>query len=956
MSGTRMNEFDEEPVDINTAGELKTKTAISKLRNELQLSSGEYEATEHFYHDNGLSGELTPLIDKCIPAYKRLIEDKIHATEWDTMKELGPYIAKEKTKLLETIVQFKIEKSKKIAATNNDEYSRQCSAAQPNQYIQLTNTYFYIKKNIVIALYNAARDYYKIILKNHEAKPAELAEKISSFNEKFKTIARIDPQTQTLSPLADAYKNYLHLTLTKNEFTHSFESSVDDVIKRCARTGNVLGQYADAFRCIQKRLNELNSREYVDPLMGTKISNSIFKPIAAPGEDTKASLLLYIPLATTTANLGSTLKSVVAGDAEQFTFSDTTRRLDDRINQAKGEFHTQLTVLQAYLQKVREDALKQLEADEKDFDYDRVCENIHAYSDLLREQHNLHGRIESSARTIHALLKQLEPKISAKTEFNRLASEHKLDTRVEVLEACVFDEDLDVKLQSIKDGLKATLRELAKQRDAVDQLVRESFDQDSMFQGQTFFCLHTEPLKKINAELSIINDSMRQVLSRIDEINEDQKSAGRLIEVFEIFKTCQDTIEQYSGKFTNNNLSLPHVQNATNDMLLPAINFYQEAHLSYRSLENEIKAEHTKILAARTHFMKSAKKEHYEILAACVDQILRQSNQQLQEAKDFVADSQKDTNLLLLCHLYVNALLNFHHWQSVRKITDTQRDIKSGSITYHLPSYIYDLVTIIKSETYAGWENNPELAKQMLEAFQIQAKKSSHNANVESFLAYLRNPINIEAPNNTEKLRTTLSDLTKICSSRHAELEPVIIRSHRLTTITPTPTYWEQHPILKKAIVGFFIGLAIVALTAIVIGIIIATHGVAAAAIVGAFNALAVTVGSAGAAAMVLTTMASGIVGMAAGIGAIIGAAQVTPASTTALTTKSNQTKPQFGTSGARVLSQLGFDHQPNSEDDDIDALSSQITRAPDAYFVAQTSDDDIALEDDSLSPRFDNP
>jgi hypothetical protein len=95
------------------------------------------------------------------------------------------------------------------------------------------------------------------------------------------------------------------------------------------------------------------------------------------------------------------------------------------------------------------------------------------------------------------------------------------------------------------------------------------------------------------------------------------------------------------------------------------------------------------------------------------------------------------------------------------------------------------------------------------------------------------------------------------------------------TNVTPltTPTFWERHPVFKKSLIGAAVGLAIVAVVAIIITALMFTGGAAAAPLVAFAGLLSQTLGLAGA---IVATVATGVtaIGASMGLGAAVGQGQ----------------------------------------------------------------------------------
>ncbi len=124
-----------------------------------------------------------------------------------------------------------------------------------------------VKKNILIAIYNAAREYFRDIWEDKE----KFEKNKEKFNAEFAGLVTINDKNE-LSPLTDA------LIQEKRAFTHenreeSFEVLIDEFIKRCADTRYT----GPAYVIVQRHLNLLNEQanyfNTIEPIYG--IANAV---------------------------------------------------------------------------------------------------------------------------------------------------------------------------------------------------------------------------------------------------------------------------------------------------------------------------------------------------------------------------------------------------------------------------------------------------------------------------------------------------------------------------------------------------------------------------------------------------------------------------------------------------------------------------------------------------------
>lgn len=138
--------------------------------------------------------------------------------------ELTDYIEKQVKHLTYRIIDAKDEQLDKFVSDHNSEYQKTISDNQLKAFMEDQNTFHYIRKNIMISLYNAACFIY-----NASKKRGKLTQHLEKFNDLFKDIARIDPLTLELSPFKNALESLEKLpylaNLSGNESLERFVNS-----------------------------------------------------------------------------------------------------------------------------------------------------------------------------------------------------------------------------------------------------------------------------------------------------------------------------------------------------------------------------------------------------------------------------------------------------------------------------------------------------------------------------------------------------------------------------------------------------------------------------------------------------------------------------------------------------------------------------------------------------------
>jgi hypothetical protein len=146
----------------------------------------------------------------------------------------------------------------------------------------------YIKTNIVIALYNAALNYYREIWAKYHDNHDALIEQIAQFNHLFADIAQVHPNFG-ISSFENAVERSQHLELINTITT--MEQLVNDLVIRCAREAN----NNSAFTHVKQQLNRFNQLSFLNPVSGLAEKSHFFDEIKAPLSTRAEGLLHGVP-------------------------------------------------------------------------------------------------------------------------------------------------------------------------------------------------------------------------------------------------------------------------------------------------------------------------------------------------------------------------------------------------------------------------------------------------------------------------------------------------------------------------------------------------------------------------------------------------------------------------------------------------------------------------------------
>jgi hypothetical protein len=148
----------------------------------------------------------------------------------------------------------------------------------------------YVKNNLIIALYNAARDYYLFIWQLAQKNPETLASNINNFNLQFAGVAAIGTNL-SLTNIDAAYLALQDFPLYDKESGASLEAIINDLIVRCADTQNDNAAYEH----IINRLNEFNQRPCLDPRSKVLMPGNFFAPLIVATDDRLIQSMHVVP-------------------------------------------------------------------------------------------------------------------------------------------------------------------------------------------------------------------------------------------------------------------------------------------------------------------------------------------------------------------------------------------------------------------------------------------------------------------------------------------------------------------------------------------------------------------------------------------------------------------------------------------------------------------------------------
>lgn len=360
-------------------------------------------------------------------------------------------------------------------------------------------------------------------------------------------------------------------------------------------------------------------------------------------------------------------------------------------------------------------------------------------------------------------------------------------------------------------------------------------------------------------------DRQRNLKDQLAELNKMQDGFNAVVKNEETYLQRQDNLRarvnnaitlifalDNAESFDADYLATPAVDPAVNlrDNLLSARRRYDNAHKRFKALPTP---DHLPNLEGNefTGDVREYVTEHKDGYDA-----------KYAAAKTGLQQHENNTNIVLICHTLANCIWNHDYWKDHIRPGDKTVTL-SGNNAPTIPQEMDDMSRILLEGQYADWTSNPETAKRLFLALQHDADSFSGNENIEKFFAFIRD-INADNPKDAYKaLITPIIDFDKNILPKSS----IIYQPDRFPNMKRS-TFFERHPVLKKALIGAVVGLAIIAAAAIVAGAIYASGPIGAGIIGGAIAGAA---GAVGGTAALWGILASGAAAFVAGT-SIIGA------------------------------------------------------------------------------------
>lgn len=857
-------------IDFLLAPDQHDDDIIKALCTSAALSEDEQQIAAHLLPDKNLRDELLPLVKLADneQLYLDWIDRNVQSAGLDQDTRLANYILHQKSKLLRFMIEKKETAILAFIEDNQKTYDEHMSTAQPTEYLSQFRKLNYIRKNIIVALHNAAKDYYKEIfgsLKKEditEKDSASFAKKLLSFNMKFQGIAQIHTNTLELSPLEDALKSlkeYPHLRANKYEM--SLEQAVDLLLQRCAHINSgdtTTTSFGRAFTCAQENLNKFNNSDHTnlgyeeqdkDAKLGT-----LFFPINAPGESsTIGAGIRFFTFGRRVLDVGAKLARMTN---KLFRFADETAQLDEDLAEAERHFRKKLTEAKKMMDVLHEKAQAIIKEEEKDEPlknaYAKANDNITAFENMLLETALVNNKIKSIKSAIDKQNEALEPFLTAKATLNSLAEKYEITPQDAKQFALVaFNEDTYSRLEEEHEKLQLQAARIPTTEN-LEEMISSAYELDSLLTDETSQHKHAATIKGFKNE---IKECFRCCSNIADAITHHQENVIH-------GKSCIQTAEACDNVINRLTIFREEINARNFNTLLPSSQYDPPAIEKAKQLLTNAQREFAELEdltdATERAFSESNPDDQMFIAA-----IKAKSATAIENAYQDLRHYKKNLYDLLLCNMTINAARNFAHWEKQGKALDAKVTLNELSgienRLYKIPTPIYAMAVLASEDRFIDWETDPQKARDLLAAMKALTTEAKGSHEIKQFQLRVHQMIDLENAHDLAELTQNLARLNQ--TSQQAPVNPkVTIKPQGIRVIQHQATGLDKYPNLKKAIIGALIGIAVIAVVAAICTACAFTGG---APIIVAGAASVMAIGGAGFAAGLLAaiTLAAGTIG-----------------------------------------------------------------------------------------------
>lgn len=735
-----------------------------------------------------------------------------------------------------------------------DDYLNHLDAISRTHYLKLDCQSYIIKMNIVIALYNAAREYFYSIWESTLHDPNKMAEKIHEFNRQFAGIARINFSSMQLTPLSEACNHLGSISLSQ------FEEKIDNTINQCkiSSAHAILRNHQEAFAFVKEHLNALQSAQ----------------DIYAPGEGSRLGFLIRpfkkLPGVATIFDAIDTIKTFTFGESQKFTFNAEVKQLEQQITAKLAETKPALLNLDRFLLTVTQEAKKRLTPSEHDYAeyFEHANYNIAAYCDLQQKANALTTGL--AQKDTH-LLNTLESINKASAELHDLLF-NLSDLKIDILNRDAIQNEANHEmirnnLAAHTEQIKLIQTRIAKMTDTLQAITQNSHNTETLWL-EPFKYKHTEQIQLLESEFNDIHTAIKQLDIHIAATLRQLSVTEDLSQACLSYKAIFEAINEFEVKFNQMKEQAINENNLADFMetgrfTLATVNRH------YQSLVEKTTQQHLLLDTYNTHHIESKTSQ-------LLVQFKSETNSKLNELHQSVTHFNKNYAKVILCHIVANAILNFPHWQAAKNRLEARCTMQLGNNSYYLPKSIGKLAKLLKEKRFDDWKVNPSQAELLLNALKQAATQERLFANdsYKSFQQALQN-LNIHHVNNMDSLIEKRQSLNLFAGSSKHPVSESFISTFKLGTLLYTKNFRKRQPILANILIGAITTFALLALTALILTLTALTGGAAALALTAAAASFVAIVGSPSVAIGLIATL--GLIATAIGglVGGLVGKATV---------------------------------------------------------------------------------
>lgn len=822
-------------IDETKANTTSNAEMVSQLCEKLTISTKDAQCVKNLY-TNSLLAEFAALPHdrKVLEVYDNWVENNlrkhISIKYLPQLSRLEPYLKKQESAAKEKIIGARTAAFAAYAHKKEQQYQQKIASLLPQQYLEKLNRFHYVRKNIMIALYNAAcLSYNDLFDKYNEDKKKDfekLKADIESFNKLFSDIAEIDASSLRLSPLQRALNHLPKLpALSRHRSQPSLENLVHQVLEKVADNDNFFAHVKQ-----QLELLRAHSLQAVNTIAPLSLFNDIQKPTKLGQLSNKIPDSLKIDASNSPiANYVPEFLKKQEKEKYLFELTPEISRIDAEIDEAESLFPNYLGAFKANLNGFKTEILETLTTADSTLDtyFANLRANIHALNTVLDKAESIDrriGELDLELEMNHSTLINVRKKFLA---FDTLQSEYRLTTeefkqfKEDICSAEVWDETetlLD-SILNIKDDRSLESYDLSCQK-----LLTSSDDiLDKAGMNPHLAALVDFEVTTLFPRIGSVDVISRQIQAR----TEDRPDLRNWTYAVKYIDKCLPLIADCETAITE---SINYSQ------MLSRITSYSFIYKESLDVES--------ILQSKA-FVQNQLQKYDEAISARIDELCKATSNDncvvaALKRKHLAAKQNADAALqkynqdifdLMFCNYTMSTILNFKYWSRVAvnreqrvKIED-RRNNHEKAVAHKIPVVIFELYQLSLKSDCRNWDIDPQHARTLMTRITDVLAKGHENKSVTAFKDLICSTHQL--PDEQSQDLRILNHLSNGLANLPQRLIPAPTqRRPSAYDFKIIPPAFEKYPNAYYALVGAIIGVVAVSAATLICLALIYTGGV----------------------------------------------------------------------------------------------------------------------------------